>query len=146
MSGTSTSSTAVSVRTAHLLLASTIVIGAFTLTMVKVALDDLSALNLATGRVVVSAAFFGVVMAFRRLRSTSHVTGRAQVETRRGVVEVQTLEEVAALLKRAARPLKVVADEVVVKVKPKTSASAISAKMAAAAAEIDDEEFLLMHA
>jgi hypothetical protein len=72
-----------------------------------------------------------------------------QVETRRGVVEVQTLEEVAALLKRAARPLKVVTDEVVVKVKPKTSASAISVKMAAAAAvaaEIDDEEFLLLHA
>lgn len=69
-----------------------------------------------------------------------------QVETRRGVVEAQTLEEVAALLKRAARPLKVVADAVVVKVKPKTNASAISARLAAAAAEIDDEEFLLLHA
>ena len=64
----SSPSAPVSRTTAWVLLASTIVIGAFTLTMVKVALDELSALGLATGRVVVSAAMFAIVVSINRRR------------------------------------------------------------------------------
>jgi len=62
MSATTLSRPATSRRTAYALLASSIAIGSFAFTLVKVALRELSPLGLATGRVVVSAlVFVGVV-------------------------------------------------------------------------------------
>lgn len=72
----------VSVRVAYVLLASTIVIGAFAFTLVKSALEQMTSLDLATGRVVVSAVFFLVVLANQRLRTPASM--RAPSDVRRG--------------------------------------------------------------
>ncbi|CAN5620629.1 DMT family transporter [soil metagenome] len=55
-------------RSAFLLLALAIAIGTVSFTFVKIALRELSALGLATGRVVSSASFFLIVMVFSRKR------------------------------------------------------------------------------
>jgi drug/metabolite transporter (DMT)-like permease len=62
MSVTTVSRPATSRRTAYALLASSIAIGSCAFTLVKVALRELSPLGLATGRVVVSAMVFVVVV------------------------------------------------------------------------------------
>ena len=59
---------AASKRSAFLLLAAAISIGTFSFTFVKVALRELSAVGLATGRVVSSALLFALVMATSRRR------------------------------------------------------------------------------
>jgi drug/metabolite transporter (DMT)-like permease len=63
MSVTTVSRPATSRRTAAALLATSIVIGSFAFTLVKVVLRELSPLGLATGRVVVSAVVFVTVVA-----------------------------------------------------------------------------------
>jgi drug/metabolite transporter, DME family len=62
MSTTSDSRSHASRRTAFALLATSIAIGSFAFTLVKVALEELSPLGLATGRVVVSAVTFSVIV------------------------------------------------------------------------------------
>lgn len=54
-----------SLRAAWLLLAANIAIGCVAFTFVKVALDELGALSLATGRVVASAAMFAIAVAMK---------------------------------------------------------------------------------